>query len=133
MTKRLEGKTAIVVGAGSIGPGWGNGKATAVQFAREGAAVFCADVDAVAARVTAEIIRGEGGRAEVARVDVSSEADVTAITERCVECVERIDILHDNVGIVHVARAAAFLASEEARYITGIELVIDGGLSLKIG
>ena len=51
---RLDGKTAIVVGAGSIGPGWGNGKATAVTFAREGAQVFCVDRNAAAASETAE-------------------------------------------------------------------------------
>ena len=47
--ERLKGKTAMVVGAGSIGPGWGNGKATAVTFAREGAQVFCVDRNAAAA------------------------------------------------------------------------------------
>ena len=47
---RLKGKTAMVVGAGSIGPGWGNGKATAVTFAREGAQVFCVDRNGAAAR-----------------------------------------------------------------------------------
>ena len=48
--ERLKGKTAMVVGAGSIGPGWGNGKATAVTFAREGAQVFCVDRNAAAAQ-----------------------------------------------------------------------------------
>ena len=47
--ERLKGKTAMVVGAGSIGPGWGNGKATAATFAREGAQVFCVDRNAAAA------------------------------------------------------------------------------------
>src|SRR5271156_6339753 len=59
--QRLKGKTALVVGAGSIGPGWGNGKATAVTFAREGAQVFCVDRNAAAASETAGIISGEGG------------------------------------------------------------------------
>ena len=54
--KRLERKTAIVVGAGSIGPGWGNGKATAVTFAREGAQVFCVDRNGKAAEETASMI-----------------------------------------------------------------------------
>ena len=49
MADRLRGKVAIVVGAGSIGPGWGNGKATAVTFAREGAKVLCVDIDSTAA------------------------------------------------------------------------------------
>ena len=56
---RLKGKVAMVVGAGSIGPGWGNGKATAVTFAREGAQVFCVDRNAAAAEETVEIVTGE--------------------------------------------------------------------------
>ena len=58
--ERLKGKTAMVVGAGSIGPGWGNGKATAVTFAREGAQVFCVDRNAAAAEETVKIIASEG-------------------------------------------------------------------------
>ena len=64
MAGRLAGKAALVIGAGSIGPGWGNGKATAVLFAREGASVICADINLAAAEETAGIIRSEGGRAE---------------------------------------------------------------------
>lgn len=56
MTGRLAGKAAIVFGAGSSGPGWGNGKAAAVACAREGAAVACIDVVAAAAQETADII-----------------------------------------------------------------------------
>src|SRR5215510_7768886 len=62
MADRLRGKVTIVVGAGSIGPGWGNGKATAVTFAREGAKVLCVDIDSAAAEETVGIIRGEGGQ-----------------------------------------------------------------------
>src|SRR6202035_3261310 len=61
--QRLKGKTAVVVGAGSIGPGWGNGKATAVTFAREGAQVFCVDRNGAAAAEPVKIIAGEGGQA----------------------------------------------------------------------
>ena len=55
MTGRLRGKVAIVAGAGSIGPGWGNGKATATVFAREGAKVICADINRDAAEETASM------------------------------------------------------------------------------
>ena len=55
---RLKGKIAMVVGAGSIGPGWGNGKATAVTFAREGAQVFCVDRNGAAAEETVEDHQG---------------------------------------------------------------------------
>ena len=69
--ERLKGKTAMVVGAGSIGPGWGNGKATAATFAREGAQVFCVDRNAAAAKETVDIITGEGGKATAFTADVS--------------------------------------------------------------
>jgi hypothetical protein len=61
MTKRLADKVALVLGAGSIGPGWGNGKATAVAFAREGAKVVCVDIDVEAAQDTAKLIADEDG------------------------------------------------------------------------
>src|SRR5271156_958348 len=75
MADRLKGKVALVVGAGSIGPGWGNGKATAVAFAREGARVFCADINLTAAEETVGIIKGEGGEALAHRADASKAAD----------------------------------------------------------
>ena len=59
---KLKDKVAIVTGAGSIGPGWGNGKAAAVLFAREGAKVLCTDINLKASEDTVNIIRNEGGR-----------------------------------------------------------------------
>jgi NAD(P)-dependent dehydrogenase (short-subunit alcohol dehydrogenase family) len=99
---RLKGKVALVVGAGSIGPGWGNGKATAVAFAREGALVFCADINLAAAEETVEIIKGEGGGALAHRADVSKAADVAAMIEACVSAYDHIDVLDNNVGIAEV-------------------------------
>ena len=99
---RLKGKVALVVGAGSIGPGWGNGKATAVAFAREGARVFCADINLAAAEETVGIIKGEGGEALAHRADVSKAADVAAMIEACVSAYDRIDVLDNNVGIAEV-------------------------------
>jgi len=99
MPDRLNGKIAIVVGAGSIGPGWGNGKATAVTFAREGAKVFCADVNVAAAQETADLITGEGGTAQAFRADVTNAGDVTAMVEACRAAYGRIDVLDNNVGI----------------------------------
>jgi NAD(P)-dependent dehydrogenase (short-subunit alcohol dehydrogenase family) len=96
---RLEGKTAIVVGAGSIGPGWGNGKATAVTFAREGAQVFCVDRNAAAAEETAGIITTEGGKATAFTADASREADIKAMVAACLKIYGRIDVLDNNVGI----------------------------------
>lgn len=100
MTRRLAGKIAIVTGAGSAGPGWGNGKATAVLFAREGAAVLAVDVRLEAARETQAIIEAEGGRCIAHSADVSKAADVEGIAARCVTEFGRVDVLHNNVGIV---------------------------------
>jgi NAD(P)-dependent dehydrogenase (short-subunit alcohol dehydrogenase family) len=97
--RRLEGKTAIVVGAGSIGPGWGNGKATAVTFAREGAQVLCVDRNAAAAEETVGIIASEGGQATAFTADASHEGDIAAMVAACLKAYGRIDVLDNNVGI----------------------------------
>jgi len=102
MADRLKSKVALVVGAGSIGPGWGNGKATAVAFAREGARVFCADINLAAAEETARIIQHEGGQSSAHRADASSAADVAAMVEACVSAHGRIDVLDNNVGIAEL-------------------------------
>ncbi len=67
MSGRLQDKVALVIGAGSIAEGWGNGKATAVLFAREGAKVFGVDINRDAVQTTVDIITGEGGSAARAR------------------------------------------------------------------
>ena len=99
MTDRLKGKVALVTGAGSIGPGWGNGKATAVAFAREGARVFCADINLVAAEETVGLIKAEGGTATAHRVDVSKAVEVATMAEACIGAYGRIDVLDNTVGI----------------------------------
>jgi NAD(P)-dependent dehydrogenase (short-subunit alcohol dehydrogenase family) len=97
--RRLEGKIAIVVGAGSIGPGWGNGKATAVTFARHGAAVMCVDRNGDAAQETVRLIEAEGGRALAYTADVSRNDEVAAMVAACVKDYGRVDVLDNNVGI----------------------------------
>jgi NAD(P)-dependent dehydrogenase (short-subunit alcohol dehydrogenase family) len=99
---RLKGKVAMVVGAGSIGPGWGNGKATAVTFAREGASVFCVDRNGAAAEETVKIITGEGGKATAFTADVARSAEVEAMVVACVKAHGRIDVLDNNVGIAEM-------------------------------
>ena len=99
MGERLAGKVALVTGAGSSGPGWGNGKAAAVLFAREGASVCCADRDAAAAEETARIIRAEGGQAMVVEADVADATQVAAMVRSCTARFGRIDVLLNNVGI----------------------------------
>jgi NAD(P)-dependent dehydrogenase (short-subunit alcohol dehydrogenase family) len=100
MAGRLSGKVAIVTGAGSIGPGWGNGKAVAVLFAREGAKVLAVDLSAEAAAETKALIEKEGGVCEIAAADVSRGADVKALVDDCVRRWGRINVLHNNVGIL---------------------------------
>jgi NAD(P)-dependent dehydrogenase (short-subunit alcohol dehydrogenase family) len=102
MPERLKDKVALVVGAGSIGPGWGNGKATAVAFAREGAKVFCADINLGAAEETVAIIKKEGGEACAYKADVIKAAEVAAMVAACSKTYGRIDILDNNVGIAEV-------------------------------
>jgi NAD(P)-dependent dehydrogenase (short-subunit alcohol dehydrogenase family) len=102
MPNRLEAKVALVFGAGSIGPGWGNGKATAVAYAREGARVLALDLNVAAAQETADIIRDEGGACEALAADVTKAADVQRAVERCMALYQRVDILHNNVGMATV-------------------------------
>src|SRR6201987_2502618 len=99
---RLKGKVAMVVGAGSIGPGWGNGKATAVTFAREGAQVFCVDRNTASAKETVDIIAGEGGKAIAFTADASRAAEVEAMVAACLKAFGRVDVLDNNVGIAEM-------------------------------
>lgn len=96
---RLEGKIAIVTGAGSRAAGIGNGRATAVLFAREGAKVLVIDSILAAAEETLEMIKKEGGEAEVFVADVSKADDCRTMVERAVSRWGRLDILDNNVGI----------------------------------
>ena len=95
---RVAGKTALVTGAGSIGPGWGNGKAAAVLYAREGAKVLCVDNRLAAAEETRDIVEGEGGTAVAHEADVTDEGSIAAMVAACIDAFGRIDILHNNVG-----------------------------------
>ena len=100
MAGRLKDRIALVIGAGSIGPGWGNGKATAVLFAREGAKVFAVDLSGDAAEETVDIIHSEAGDAVAHQADASCAEEIERLTAACLERWGRIDILHHNVGIV---------------------------------
>lgn len=112
MADRLRDKVAIVTGAGSIGPGWGNGKAVAVLFAREGAQVLAVDCNMEAVLETQQIIASEGGNCVVVQADVSKSEAVKIMVERCIEEFGRVDVLHNNVGILEVGGVAE--TSEES-------------------
>ncbi len=102
MADRLAGKTAIVFGAGSSGPGWGNGKAAAVAYARQGARVACVDLVQAASDETAGIIAAEGFEAIAIAANVTRGEEVQAAVERTMAEFGRIDILHNNVGVTHM-------------------------------
>ncbi|MCG6121899.1 MAG: SDR family oxidoreductase [Microvirga sp.] len=106
MADRLKDKVALVFGAGSVGEGWGNGKAAAVAYAREGAKVVCVDLNASAAEETAAIIRSEGGAAIALSANVVDAAQVGEAVERARAEFGRIDVLHNNVGINEAGGAA---------------------------
>ncbi len=97
---RLRDKIALITGAGSAGPGWGNGKAAAVLYAREGARVFAVDIHLDAARETRDLIAAEGGQCIAYAADVSRAEQVEALVRDCIAAYGRIDVLHNNVGIV---------------------------------
>jgi NAD(P)-dependent dehydrogenase (short-subunit alcohol dehydrogenase family) len=95
----LTGKVALVVGAGCVDAGMGNGRATALTFAREGATVVCADVDLASALETVRLIRAEGGVADAVEVDVTKESQVRDVVDAVVDEHSRLDVLDNNVGI----------------------------------
>ena len=108
---RLKGKVAIVAGGGASGAVLGNGQATAILFAREGAKVLVADAVQERAQATVDMIAKEGGTASALRVDVSKAADCKAMVQAAVERYGRLDILDNNVGIS--VRADVLEVSEE--------------------
>lgn len=96
---RLDGKVAVVTGGGSIAEGIGNGKATSVLFAREGASVLVVDIVQEAAQDTVNMIEEEGGVASAFVADVTSSDDCYAMCQAAVDRYGRLDILVNNVGI----------------------------------
>ncbi|MBC7727087.1 MAG: SDR family NAD(P)-dependent oxidoreductase, partial [Microbacteriaceae bacterium] len=95
---RLQGKVAIVTGAGCVGPGWGNGRAIAVRFAEEGAKVFAVDRDPAAMDETLALIREAGGEATPYAADVTDSNAIAGLVAACVDAYGGIDILVNNVG-----------------------------------
>lgn len=99
MAGRLDGKVAIVTGAGSRGPGVGNGKAVAILFAREGAKVLCVDLVEERAQETVDAILAEGCVASSFAADVSDPDQCDAMVAAAMDRYGQLDILHNNVGI----------------------------------
>lgn len=95
---RLDNKVALVTGCGTMESGWGNGKATAVMLARQGATVYGCDLNQEAAERTRDIILEEGGAATVQPCDVTQSDQVATMVANCIAQYGRIDILVNNVG-----------------------------------
>ena len=98
MPGRLQDRIAIVTGAGCVGPGWGNGRATAVLFAQQGAKIFAVDKNVSAMEETLDRVREVGGTIETHVCDVTDNGAVVSMVETCHATFGRIDILVNNVG-----------------------------------
>ena len=94
----MVGKVAVVTGAGSVGPGWGNGRATATLLARQGASVFLIDINDDAVQETRSVIENEGSTCAVHRCDMMVSAEVAEMVQACLNRFKRIDVLVNNVG-----------------------------------
>ena len=114
---RLPGKIALIVGAGqSPGEGLGNGRATALRFAREGAKLLAIDRNIASAEETAALVRAEGGDCTAFEADVTDEDTLKAAIDFAVERWGRIDILHNNVGVSIAGGDAPLLDFTEAAF-----------------
>jgi NAD(P)-dependent dehydrogenase (short-subunit alcohol dehydrogenase family) len=98
MAGRLEGKVAIVTGAGCVGPGWGNGRATAVRFVEEGASVLAADISPDALQETLERAGPLAGSMKSHICDVTDSASIKSMVDACIAEFGKVDILVNNVG-----------------------------------
>ena len=98
MTKRLQDKVAIISGAGCVGPGWGNGRATAFRFIEEGAKVFAVDRSESALEETVQRTAELGVKLPTHICDVTDSASVKAMVDACMAKFGRVDILVNNVG-----------------------------------
>ena len=94
---RLQDKVAIITGAGSSGPGIGNGKATAMLFAQQGAKILVVDSQLDRAEETLKLIQEENGVASVFQADVTSASDCEAMVDAAMSRYGRLDILDNNV------------------------------------
>lgn len=98
MPGRVEGKVIVVAGAGSVGPGWGNGKAAAVLYAREGATLYLIDRDGDALAETSRLVEAEGAQVHAEAGDLTDGATVERLLGDCAARFGRLDVLHNNVG-----------------------------------
>ncbi len=120
---RLDGKVAIVTGAGSSGPGYGTGKATAILFAREGAEVLLVDREVDRAEETGTIISGFGGNASVFEADVTSSDACSDMVEAAIGRYGKLDILMNNVAVI---KTGTVVDVDEDDWDTAMEVNLKG-------
>lgn len=118
---RVAGKVALVFGAGSSGPGWGNGKAAAMVYAREGARVAAVDIRREAAEETRDLLRAEGFDCEAYTADVTDGAAVARVVQAVHARFGAIDILHNNVGILRMGSVVE-MSEDEWRQVLDTNL-----------
>ncbi|MGH2343123.1 SDR family NAD(P)-dependent oxidoreductase [Segnochrobactraceae bacterium EtOH-i3] len=111
MSGRLAGRIALVTGAGSVGTGWGNGRAAAVRFAEEGATVIATDIDLDTTAETEALLKATGADYRIARLDVTDSATIAAVVGEVLDRFGRLDVLVNNVG--GSAKGGAVEMSEE--------------------
>lgn len=120
---RLHNKVAIIVGAGQTpGETIGNGRATALLFAREGARLLLVDRDPDSVEETRQMIVAEGGQAITFTADITKSEQCAAFVEACMAEYGRIDILHNNVGIMRGDNHAIHLTEEVWDMIMDVNL-----------
>ena len=118
----LDGKVAVVTGAGAQGDGIGNGRAAAILLAASGAKVLCVDRDVALAERTVEMIASAGGEAHAAQADVTKARDCEAMVEAAVSRWGRLDILDNNVGI---GSRGSIVDEDPARWRRVMEVNVD--------
>ncbi len=121
--RRLENQVALIVGGGQIpGETIGNGRATALTFAREGAKIVVADIDINLAQETVQLVRDQGGEAFAVQGDISKDTDCTRFLSETLDGYGQLNILQNNVGIGPSDRVSKKTTSEVWRHILDVNL-----------
>ena len=121
--KRLENQVALIVGGGQIpGETIGNGRATALTFAREGAKIVVADIDIDLAQETVELVNNQGGEAFAIQGNISKESDCACFVSETLKHYGQINILQNNVGIGPGASGPSIITAEAWRHLLDVNL-----------
>ena len=121
--KRLENQVALIVGGGQIpGETIGNGRATALTFAREGAKIVVADIDIDLAQETVELVNNQGGEAFAIQGNISKESDCARFVSETLKHYGQINILQNNVGIGPGASGPSIITAEAWRHLLDVNL-----------